>query len=38
MIMAMAMMIALLWGLMYLISDLLYAIIDPRVRLASREA
>ena len=38
MIMAMAMMIALLWGLMYLISDVLYAIIDPRVRLASKAA
>jgi ABC-type dipeptide/oligopeptide/nickel transport system permease component len=32
------MMIALLWGLMYLISDLLYAIIDPRVRLSSKAA
>ena len=38
MIMAMAMMIALLWGIMYLISDVLYAIIDPRVRLASKAA
>ena len=38
MIMAMAMMIALLWGLMYLISDVLYAVIDPRVRLASKAA
>ena len=34
MIMAMAMMIALLWGIMFLISDVLYAMIDPRVRLA----
>ena len=38
MIMAMAMMIAVLWGLMYLISDVLYAVIDPRVRLAGSEA
>ena len=38
MVMAMAMMIALLWGLMYLISDVLYAVIDPRVRLASKAA
>ena len=38
MIMAMAMMIAVMWGLMYLISDVLYAVIDPRVRLAGSEA
>jgi len=38
MVMAMAMMIALLWGIMYLISDVLYAVIDPRVRLASKAA
>ena len=38
MVMAMAMMIALLWGLMYLISDVLYAMIDPRIRLASKAA
>lgn len=38
MVMAMAMMIALLWGLMYIISDVLYAIIDPRVRLATKTA
>lgn len=38
MVMAMAMMIALLWGIMYIISDVLYAIIDPRVRLASKAA
>jgi peptide/nickel transport system permease protein len=38
MIMAMAMMIAVLWGVMYLISDVLYALIDPRVRLAGAEA
>lgn len=38
MVMAMAMMIALLWGVMYIISDVLYAIIDPRVRLATKAA
>jgi ABC-type dipeptide/oligopeptide/nickel transport system permease component len=38
MVMAMAMMIALLWGLMYIISDVLYAIIDPRVRLTTKAA
>ena len=38
MIMAMAMMIAVLWGIMYLISDVLYAVIDPRVRLIGSEA
>jgi ABC-type dipeptide/oligopeptide/nickel transport system permease component len=38
MIMAMAMMIAVLWGIMYLISDVLYAIIDPRVRLVGAES
>jgi ABC-type dipeptide/oligopeptide/nickel transport system permease component len=27
-----------MWGLMYLISDVLYAVIDPRVRLAGSEA
>jgi peptide/nickel transport system permease protein len=38
MVMAMAMMIALLWGVMYIVSDVLYAVIDPRVRLASKAA
>jgi peptide/nickel transport system permease protein len=33
MIMAMAMLITVMWGLMYLISDVLYAVIDPRIRL-----
>jgi ABC-type dipeptide/oligopeptide/nickel transport system permease component len=33
MIMAMAMLITVLWGVMYLVSDVLYALIDPRVRL-----
>jgi peptide/nickel transport system permease protein len=34
MIMALAMLVAVLWGVMYLISDVLYALIDPRVGLA----
>ena len=34
MIMALAMLVAVLWGLMYLLSDVLYAVIDPRVGLA----
>lgn len=34
MIMAMAMLVAVLWGVMYLVSDLLYVLIDPRIRLA----
>ena len=34
MIMALAMLVAVLWGLMYLASDVLYAVIDPRVGLA----
>src|SRR3954453_739176 len=33
MIMAVAMLIAVLWGLMYIVTDVLYAAIDPRVRL-----
>lgn len=38
MIMAMAMLIAVVWGLMYLVSDVLYALIDPRVRLGGGRA
>lgn len=34
MIMAMAMIVAVMWGVMYLISDVLYVLIDPRIRLA----
>ena len=34
MIMALAMLVAVLWGIMYLVSDVLYALIDPRVGLA----
>lgn len=33
MIMAMMMLIAVVWGLVYLLTDVLYTIIDPRVRL-----
>jgi peptide/nickel transport system permease protein len=33
MIMAMMLLVAVLWGLVYLVTDLLYTIIDPRVRL-----
>lgn len=36
MIMALILLIALLWGVMYLISDLLYTMADPRVRLGGR--
>jgi ABC-type dipeptide/oligopeptide/nickel transport system permease component len=34
MIMAMMMLVAVLWGLTYLFTDILYTLIDPRVRLA----
>jgi ABC-type dipeptide/oligopeptide/nickel transport system permease component len=33
MIMAMILLIAILWGITYLISDILYTVVDPRVRL-----
>jgi ABC-type dipeptide/oligopeptide/nickel transport system permease component len=33
MIMALVLLIALMWGLTYLITDLLYTLIDPRIRL-----
>lgn len=33
MIMALILLIALLWGVTYIITDLLYAVLDPRVRL-----
>jgi ABC-type dipeptide/oligopeptide/nickel transport system permease component len=36
MIMATMLIVALLWGFTYLISDVLYTIVDPRVRLAER--
>jgi ABC-type dipeptide/oligopeptide/nickel transport system permease component len=38
MIMATAMMIAVMWGVMYLISDVLYAVVDPRVRMVGSDA
>ena len=33
MIMGLVLLIALLWGLTYLITDILYTVIDPRIRL-----
>lgn len=36
MIMALVLLIALLWGLLYLVTDLVYTWIDPRVRLGSQ--
>ncbi|MBS1253823.1 MAG: Dipeptide transport system permease protein DppB [Anaerolineales bacterium] len=37
-IMALMLLIAVLWGGIYLISDILYTVVDPRVRLDSRSA
>ncbi|MBZ0304166.1 MAG: ABC transporter permease [Anaerolineae bacterium] len=36
MIMALALLIATLWGLTYLITDILYTLIDPRIRIGGR--
>lgn len=36
MIMALVLLIAVLWGLTYLVTDILYTLIDPRVRLGAR--
>ena len=36
MIMALILLIAVLWGITYLISDILYTVVDPRVRLKGR--
>ncbi len=36
MIMATILLVALLWGLTYLLSDILYTIVDPRVRLTGK--
>jgi ABC-type dipeptide/oligopeptide/nickel transport system permease component len=36
MIMATILLVAILWGITYLISDILYTIVDPRVRLTGR--
>jgi len=33
-LMALMLLIAFLWGLVYLITDLLYVLIDPRIKLA----
>jgi ABC-type dipeptide/oligopeptide/nickel transport system permease component len=38
MIMATMFLVALLWGVTYFVSDVLYTVIDPRVRLARRAA
>ena len=38
MIMAMMMLIAILWGLVYLLTDILYTVIDPRVRLSEEQS
>jgi ABC-type dipeptide/oligopeptide/nickel transport system permease component len=35
-IMALMLMVALLWGVTYLLSDILYTVVDPRVRLGGR--
>ena len=37
MIMGLVLLIALLWGLTYLITDILYTVIDPRIRLGERK-
>jgi len=37
MIMAMMLLVAVLWGLVYLVTDILYTIIDPRVRLTGEQ-
>ena len=33
MIMALVLLVAAFWGLMYLVTDILYVLLDPRVRL-----
>lgn len=38
MIMGLVLLIALLWGLTYLITDLLYTVVDPRIRLGEGKA
>lgn len=38
MIMATMLLVAVLWGTTYLISDILYMVVDPRVRLTGRKA
>jgi ABC-type dipeptide/oligopeptide/nickel transport system permease component len=36
MIMALVLLIALLWGLTYLLTDILYTVIDPRIRVGGK--
>ena len=36
MIMALVLLIAMLWGITYLVTDVLYTVLDPRVRLGAR--
>ena len=38
MIMALILLIAVLWGFTYLLSDILYTVVDPRVRLRGRDS
>jgi peptide/nickel transport system permease protein len=38
MIMALVLLIALVWGITYLVTDILYTRIDPRIRLGSKGA
>jgi ABC-type dipeptide/oligopeptide/nickel transport system permease component len=38
MIMALILLIAVLWGITYLLSDILYTIVDPRVRLKGKSS
>ncbi len=38
MILALTLLIAVLWGLTYLLTDLLYTILDPRIRLIGSRA
>ena len=33
MILALVLMIAVLWGVTYLLTDILYTVLDPRIRL-----
>jgi ABC-type dipeptide/oligopeptide/nickel transport system permease component len=36
MIMALVLLIAILWGVTYLLTDIVYTLIDPRVRLGAK--
>jgi ABC-type dipeptide/oligopeptide/nickel transport system permease component len=38
MIMALLLLVAVVWSLVYLITDILYAVVDPRVRLDKKNA